>query len=157
MVDASALRLGGTPASGGVAATPSAGVDKNVSVQIAGSSIFQASDLQIFGVRLDDSPIERSTTLSWDGRFVLTGAWRFGPRFAVEQINEPSLGGRQTMLLPELRSDWTGRLSIFEVIAGYQLQTQQALLQQQSLTGQPVTGTLDQRFLYFSATYRRRF
>ena len=157
MVDASALRLGGTPASGGVAATPSAGVDKNVSVQIAGSSIFQASDLQIFGVRLDDSPIERSTTLSWDGRFVLTGAWRFGPRFAVEQINEPSLGGKQTMLLPELRSDWTGRLSIFEVIAGYQLQTQQALLQQQSLTGQPVTGTLDQRFLYFSATYRRRF
>ena len=157
MADASALRLGGTPASGGVDATPSTGVDKNLSVQIAGSSLLQASDLQIFGVRFDDSPIERSTTLSWDGRFVLTGAWRFGPRFSVEQINEPSLGGKQTMILPELRSDWTGRLSIFEVIAGYQLQTQQALLQQQSLTGQSVTGTLDQRFLYFSATYRRRF
>jgi len=157
MADASALRLGGTPASGGVDATPSTGVDKTLSVQIAGSSLLQASDLQIFGVRFDDSPIERSTTLSWDGRFVLTGAWRFGPRFSVEQINEPSLGGKQTMILPELRSDWTGRLSIFEVIAGYQLQTQQALLQQQSLTGQSVTGTLDQRFLYFSATYRRRF
>jgi tetratricopeptide (TPR) repeat protein len=157
MADASALRLGGTPGSGGVDGTPSTGVDKNVSVQLAGSSILQASDLQIFGVRVDDSPIERSTALSWDGRFVLTGAFRFGPRFTVEQINAPSLGGRQTMLLPELRGDWTGRLSIFEVIAGYQLETQQALLQQQSLTGQPVTGTLDQRFLYFSATYRRRF
>jgi hypothetical protein len=157
MADASALRLGGTPASAGVDAIPSTGVDKNVSVQIAGSSLLQSSDLQIFGVRVDDSPIERSTTLSWDGRFVLTGAWRFGPRFSVEQTNQPSLGGRQTMLLPELRSDWTGRLSIFEVIAGYQLQTQQALLQQQSLTGQPAAGTLDQRFLYFSATFRRRF
>jgi len=157
MADASALRLGGTPASGGVDAIASTGLDKNLSVQIAGSSLLQASDLQIFGVRLDDSPIERSTTLSWDGRFVLTGAWRFGPRFSVEQINAPSLGGKQTLILPELRSDWTGRLSIFEIIAGYQLQTQQALLQQQSLTGQSVTGTLDQRFLYFSATYRRRF
>jgi hypothetical protein len=99
----------------------------------------------------------RSTTLSWDGRFALVGAWRFGPRFSVEQLTEPSLGGRQTLYLPELRSDWTSRRSIFEIIAGYQLQTQQALLQQQSLTGQPVASTLDQRFFYFSATYRLRF
>ena len=157
MGDISALRLGGTPASFGVDATPSTGVDKNVTLQLAGSSLMQASDLHIFGVRVDDSPISRSTTLSWDGRFALPGAWRFGPRFSVERLNEPALGGKQMLYLPELRSDWTSRYSVFEIIAGYQLQTQQAVLQQQSVTGQSVTGTLDQRFLYFSATYRLRF
>ena len=82
MGDVSALPLGGTPASGGVDATPSTGLDKNVTVQLAGSNLLQASDLHIFGVRYDDSPSARSTTLSWDGRFVLRGAWRVGPRLA---------------------------------------------------------------------------
>lgn len=151
LLDVAALRLGGTPASGGVDATPSTGLDKNAALQIAGSSVFQASDLQIFGVRFDDSPQARSVTLSWDGRFVLPGAWRLGPRFAVEELNDPQLGGRQRLYLPEVRSDWTGRRTVFELIAGYQLQR----LVQQGATQQ--SGTLDQRSLYVSATYRLRF
>ncbi len=45
-----------------------------------------------------------------------------GPRFSVEQLNDPTLGGKQWIYLPEVRGDWTSRKSIFEVIAGYQLQ-----------------------------------
>ena len=157
LADVAALRLSGTPASFGVDATTSTGLDKSVTLQLSGSSLMQASDLHIFGVRFDDAPIARSTTLSWDARFALPGAWRFGPRFAVEQLNDPSLGGKQMLYLPELRADWTSRWSVFEIIAGYQLQTQQAVLQQQTQTGQAVTGTLDQRSLYMSATYRLRF
>ena len=151
LLDVAALRLGGTPASGGVDATASTGLDKNAALQIAGSSVLQASDLQILGLRFDDSPQARSVTVSWDGRFVLPGAWRFGPRFAVEELNEPQLGGRQRLYLPEVRSDWTGRRTVFELIAGYQLQR----LVQQGATQQ--SGTLDQRSLYVSATYRVRF
>ncbi|MGA2397117.1 MAG: SPOR domain-containing protein [Steroidobacteraceae bacterium] len=157
LADVAALRLSGTPASFGVDATTSTGLDKSVTLQLSGSSLMQASDLHIFGVRFDDSPMARSTTLSWDARFALPGAWRFGPRFAVEQLNDPSLGGKQMLYLPELRADWTSRRSVFEIIGGYQLQTQQAVLQQQTQTGQAVTGTLDQRSLYISATYRLRF
>jgi tetratricopeptide (TPR) repeat protein len=157
MVDVAALRLSGTPASGGVDATDSTGLDKSATIQISGSSLMQASDLHIFGVRLDDSPEARSTTLSWDARFALWGAWRFGPRFAVEQLNDPTLGGRQMLYLPEVRADWTSRWSVFEIIAGYQLQNQQVPQQQQSLSGATVTGALDQRSLYASATYRLRF
>jgi tetratricopeptide (TPR) repeat protein len=157
MADVSALRLSGTPASGGVDATASTGLDKNATLQLSGSNLVQASDLHIFGVRVDDSPTERSTTLSWDARFALPGAWRFGPRFAVEQLNAPAVGGKQMIYLPEVRADWTSRRSVFEVIAGYQLQTQQAIQQQQTLSGQAVTGALDQRSLYISATYRLRF
>jgi tetratricopeptide (TPR) repeat protein len=155
MVDLAALQLGGTPASGGVAATASTGLDKNIAVQVSGSSLMQASDLHIFGARFDDSPTSRSTTLSWDARFALPGAWRFGPRFSVEQLNDAMLGGKQVLYLPEVRGDWTSRRAVFELIAGYQLQQQQTLLP--TLTGQTQTGTLDQRSLYISAAYRLRF
>jgi tetratricopeptide (TPR) repeat protein len=157
MMDFAALKLGGTPASGGVAATQPTGLDKNAAVQISGSSLLQASDLHIFGVRFDASPGSRSTTLSWDARFALPGAWRLGPRFSVEQLNSPMLGGKQTLYLPEVRGDWTSRRSAFDIIAGYQIQHQQAVLQQQTPTGQAQTGALDQRSLYVSASYRLRF
>ncbi len=153
LLDVAALQLGGTPASGGVDATASTGLDKNAAIQIAGSSVFQASDLQIFGLRFDDSPQARSVTVSWDGRFVLPGAWRLGPRFAVEELNDPELGGRQTLYLPEVRTDWTGRRTVFELIAGYQLQRQSVVQQGTALQ----SGTLDERSLYVSATYRLRF
>jgi tetratricopeptide (TPR) repeat protein len=155
MVDLAALQLSATPASGGVAATASTGLDKNIAVQVSGSSLMQASDLHIFGVRFDDSPASRSTTLSWDARFALPGAWRFGPRFSVEEINDPMLGGKQMLYLPEVRGDWTSRRAVFELIAGYQLQQQQTLLP--TLSGQTSTSTLDQRSLYVSVAYRLRF
>ena len=157
MVDLSALELSGTPASFGVVATPSTGLDKNASVQLAGSSLLQASDLHIFGVRFDDSPSSRSTTVSWDARFVVHGAWRMGPRFSVEQLNNPTLGGKQMIYLPQLQTDWTGRTQVFELTAGYQMLNQQAVLLLPSQTGQTQTGALNQRSLYISAAYRVRF
>jgi len=149
--------LGNNPGSQAVAATQSTGLDKNASVQIAGSSLLQASDLHIFSTRIDDSPTQRSTTLSWDARFVVHGAWRLGPRLSVERVNNKSDGGRQMLYLPQVRGDWTNRWSVFEITAGYQVQNQQALQQQQTLTGQPVTTSVDQRSLYLSAAYRVRF
>ncbi|MDE2348192.1 MAG: hypothetical protein KGL92_06790, partial [Gammaproteobacteria bacterium] len=157
MVDLSALELGGTPASYGVVATQSTGLDKNGSVQTSVSSLMQAGDLHIFGLRFDDSPTARSTTVTWDARFVLPGTWRLGPRLSVEQLNDPTLGGKQMLYLPELRGDWSGRNSLFELTAGYQIVNQQTLLQLQSLTGQSQTTAVNQRSLYVSAAYRVRF
>jgi hypothetical protein len=157
MFDLAGLALSSTPASFGVLATPSPGLDKSASLQISGLSLLQASDLHIFSVRYDDSPLSRSTTLSWDARFVVHGAWRLGPRLSVEELTEPSAGGKQYLYLPQVRGDWTGRRAIFELTAGYQVQHQVAQQQQQTLTGVAETGALDQRSLYLSATYRFRF
>jgi hypothetical protein len=158
MTDLGGFELSGTPASGGVTATQSTGLDKNVSVQISGSSLVQANDLHIFSARFDDSPQARSTTLSWDARFVAGGNWRLGPRLAVERLDDRSLGGKQMLYLPQVRADWTSRISVFEMIAGYQLQNLQALQQQQALTGQVQTTTsVDQRSLYVTVAYRVRF
>ncbi len=157
MTDLGAFQLSGTPASGGVSATQSTGLDKNVSVQMAGSSLMQSNDLHIFSARFDTSPSARSTTLSWDARFVAGGNWRLGPRLSVEQLNDPSLGGKQMLYLPQVRGDWTNRISVFEAIAGYQLQNQQAVQQQQALTGQVQTTAVNQRSLYVTVAYRVRF
>ena len=150
MGDISLLSLSGTPASGNVAATASTGLDKNVTLQLSGASLWQAGDLHFFGVRYDDSPSSRSETLSWDARFVLRGAWRFGPRCSVERLEDPALGGTQILYLPELRSDWTGRRTVFEIIGGYQVQQQSPLL------GQNPNSVQDARHLYVSAAYRMR-
>jgi len=169
MADLGGFELSGTPASpvigatgtfpgiSAVSATQSTGLDKNVAVQISGSSLLQANDLHIFSARYDDSPSAKSTTLSWDARFVVSGNWRLGPRLSVEQLNDPSLGGKQMLYLPQVRGDWTNRISVFEVIAGYQLQNLQALQQQQTLTGQAQTTSVDQRSLYVTVAYRVRF
>jgi hypothetical protein len=146
-----ALRLGATPASGGVAATPSTGWDKTIALQMSGSSLVQGGDLHFFGIRYDNSPQSRSATLSWDARFVLPGTWRIGPRFSVERLQDASLGGDQTLYLPEIRSDWTGRRMLFEFIGGYQVEQQQALAGQSGTSGQTAT------HLYVSAAYRVRF
>jgi hypothetical protein len=119
--------------------------------------LLQAADLHIFSLRVDDSPMSKSGTVSWDARFVVTGAWRMGPRLSVEELNDPSQGGRQTLYLPQVRTDWTGRRSVFEFIAGYQVQNQQSLQQPSNLTGQPVMTSVEQRSLYVSAAYRLRF
>jgi tetratricopeptide (TPR) repeat protein len=157
MADISTIELSGTPASGGVAATESTGLDKNVALQMSGSSLLQSSDLHIFSVRFDDSPTARSTTLAWDARFVLPGAWRLGPRLSVEQLKDPSLGRDQMLYLPQVRGDWTSRTQVFEITAGYQMQNQQALQQQQILTGEAAMTAIAQRSLYISAAYRVRF
>ena len=85
------------------------------------------------------------------------GNWRLGPRLSVERLNDPELGGQQMLYLPQVRGDWTNRISVFEVIAGYQLQNLQALQQQQTLTGQAQTTSVDQRSLYVTVAYRVRF
>jgi tetratricopeptide (TPR) repeat protein len=157
MLDLGAMRLSGTPASGGVAATTSTGLDKNVTVQLSGSNLMFANDLHIFGVRYDDSPTSRSTTVSWDARFALSGAWRFGPRLSVEELNDQTLGGRQMLYLPQLRGDWTSRRAVFEILGGYQIQQQQTVQQLQTQGGPIQASGSDQRSLYLSAAFRWRF
>ena len=157
MMDVAGTQLSSTPASGGVPATPSTGLDKNVTLQLSGSSLLQAGDLHVFSALYDDSPSARLSTLSWDARFVLPGAWRAGPRMSVSQIDNPTLGGKQVLYLPQVRADWTSRRSVFEATAGYQIQTQQAIQEQGLLPGQSTTSALDQRSLYISVSYRLRF
>jgi hypothetical protein len=157
MADVALLQLGGTAASGGGAASTATGLDKNIGLHLSGASLLQSGDFNLFGLRFDDSATSRSATVSWDARFRLPGAWRIGPRFSVEQLNDKSTGSKQMLYLPELRSDWTGRRAVFEVTTGYQVQSQTLQVQPGTLTGDVQSGGFNQRNYYVSAAYRFRF
>ena len=157
IVDLSALELSGTPASFGVAATRSTGLDKNLSLQVAGTSLLQAGDVQLVGVRYDDSPTIRSETISWNGRFVVHGGFHAGPQLSIERLNDTLVGGTQMLYLPQLQADWIGRRSMVELTAGYQIIAQARSSQILPVTGTPVTGAFQERSLYVTAAYRLRF
>ena len=157
IADLSALELSGTPGSFGVAATRSTGLDKNVSLQLAGTSLLQAGDLQLVGLRYDDSPTIRSETVSWNARFVVHGGFHIGPQLSVERLHDTAVGGTQMLYLPQLQTDWIGTRSMFEFTAGYQIIDQARSLQILPVTGAPVTGAFQERSLYATAAYRLRF
>ncbi len=157
MTDLSALELSGTPASFGVVATRATGLDKSASVQVSGASLLQTGDVHLLGLRFDDSPTARSETISWDARFVVYREWRVGPQLSVERLNDFSLGGSQMIYLPQLQTDWTGRNSIVEITAGYQILNQATPTQPLPVTGLPATAGFADRSLYVTAAYRVRF
>ena len=146
MADAFAMRVGATPDSGGVVGTPATGVDRSLQLQLSGSSLLRASDLHFFGVRVQQSPDQRSALLMWNARFPLGGAWRIGPRFRVERRENDTTQSTQTLYLPEVRLDWSSQRSIFEFNAGGELGQQQL-----------PADTQRTRRLYLLLGYRLRF
>ena len=162
MLDFAALRLSGTPASGGVACDV---IDpawtKTYRCSWRARACCNRALLHIFGVRFDDSPTARSTTLSWDARFALPGAWRIGPRLSVEQLNNAELGGRQMLCCRKSGGIGPAGDLFSKSSPATSCEKQQQTLQQQALNGQvsgaPVLSTVDQRSLYVSAAYRLRF
>jgi tetratricopeptide (TPR) repeat protein len=146
MADAFAMRVGATADSGGVVGMPSTGLDRSLQLQLSGSSLVHASDLHFFGVRVQQSPDQRSAMLMWNARFPLGGAWRIGPRMRVERRENDTTQSTQTLYLPEVRLDWSSRRSIFEFNAGGELGQQQL-----------PADTQRTRRLYFLLGYRLRF
>jgi len=64
MADAFALRLGATPASGGVLANPGSGWDRSLQLQFTGSSLWTASDLHFFTLRQQHSAQANSNSVA---------------------------------------------------------------------------------------------
>jgi hypothetical protein len=85
MLDSFALRIGETPASGGVLANPDSGWDRSLQLQFSGASLWSSSDLHFFSTRYQQSRDARSLMLSWSARFPLVGAWRLGPLVRAER------------------------------------------------------------------------
>ena len=152
MADVAALQLSGTPASGGVAATTSTGLDKNIACRCrARACCRRAICISSASVTMM-SPIARSETLSWDARFVLPGAWRFGPRFSVERARRPG-AGRQAAAVPAGAARRLDRPAIG--IRGHRRLPDPAAADAWPASRRRLRHS--QRHLYISAAYRYRF
>jgi tetratricopeptide (TPR) repeat protein len=117
--DLSASRFGGTPASGGVDATPEQGTEYYFSAQVVGNNLFAQEDISIAGLRFSDSDTSTATTLSLSSRLPIRPSWRFNPKLVLE-LRDNSNGSERKMARTSMIIDYRVRKSLLmQIEANY--------------------------------------
>jgi len=145
-VTAAATRIGATPASGGVDAQPSTGLDLTYQAQLYASSLWRGGDFNILTFTYGDTEVGRIEALSASSRFPIGGAWRIGPRLSVDHRDIVSDGSTQFTASPSLLLDYQRGRKLFQLEVGGQTGKRNATLQ-----------TENTRRYYVSAAYRISF
>jgi hypothetical protein len=99
-LDATVAKYSGTPASGGVDATPEPGIEYYLSSQLTGSSVFKENDSLSFGLRYSHS--ETSAMYMGDAtfRYPVNEKLRIGPRVRVSLRNSKTNNQNQYLVMP---------------------------------------------------------
>ncbi|MBV8497042.1 MAG: tetratricopeptide repeat protein, partial [Gammaproteobacteria bacterium] len=145
---------GATPASGGVPATPATGLLMSYQTQLYGSSLWHSGDFNVATLTFGNTEIGRLESLSFNSRFPLAGAWRLGPRLAVERLSELSDGSRQTTYIPSMLLDWQHGNKLLQIDFGGQLGQREAFL---LLANGTFVQTQNTTRYYLSVSYRIGF
>jgi hypothetical protein len=133
--DFSVSNVGATPDSGGVLASDSSGNDYYLSTQLTGSSFFKEGDVTIFGLRLGDSAVNRSTTLLASSRLPIAGSWYINPRLQLGYQSYTASSDSQQSLYPSLRVEYNwSRFSQFWFDGGYEWSQRNLWLGNQNYT-----------------------
>jgi len=102
----SVSELSGTPASGGVDATPSTGNEFFYSTQLIGSSIIMKDDITIFGLRYSDLQNVDSYSVDLNTRFPITRDLRINPRIRLDYRKNKNDDGDRVNIRPLVRLDY---------------------------------------------------
>ena len=145
-VTAAATRIGATPASGGVTAQPSTGLDLTYQAQLYSSSLWRTGDFHILTFTYGDTEVGKIEALSASSRFPIGGAWRIGPRLSVDHRDIVSDGSTQFTVLPSLLLDYQRGRKLLQLEVGGQTGRRNATQQ-----------TENTRRYYVSAAYRISF
>lgn len=149
-----ASETGATPASGGVAAVPGTGVLLTYQTQLYASNLWTTGDFHVITLTHSDTEIGRVDSLSTNSRFPLGGAWRIGPRFAIDRLSGLTDGGTSTTYIPSMLIEYQRNRKLFQLDVGGELGKREALLQLQS--GAFVQTQNTTRY-YVSVSYRIDF
>jgi hypothetical protein len=141
-----ATRIGATPASGGVDAQPSTGLDLTYQAQIYGSSLWRSGDFNILTFTYGDTEVGRIEALSASSRFPMGGAWRIGPRLSIDHRDIITDASTQVTVLPSLLIDYQRGRKLLQLEVGGQTGRRNAIQQ-----------TENTRRYYVSAAYRISF
>jgi tetratricopeptide (TPR) repeat protein len=141
-----ATRIGATPASGGVTAQPSTGLDLTYQAQLYASGLWRTGDFNILTFTYGDTEVGKIEALSASSRFPIAGAWRIGPRLSVDRREIVTDGSTQFTVLPSLLLDYQRGRKLFQLEVGGQTGRRNALQQ-----------TENTRRYYVSAAYRISF
>ena len=104
-VDASAIALGSTPASGGVEATPDTGTDLALSTQLLGYGLFGRGDVSTLGLQYLTGDTTRTLSLGLSSQFPIGERWRLQPRLRIDQRKFDVDSSTQMTYIPTLRTE----------------------------------------------------
>jgi hypothetical protein len=102
----SVSELSGTPASGGVPASPSTGAEFFYSSQLISSSLFMENDITIFGMRYSDLQNVDSYSVDLNTRFPITRDLRINPRVRIDYRKNKNDDGDRVNIRPLVRLDY---------------------------------------------------
>ncbi len=100
--DANQTTTDASPASGGVAATPST-TYRYYSTSVVASSLFKEGDVTIFSARYSDSDTARVISFTLDSRYPFGRAWRINPRLRVDRRQRLSESDYEWLYTPGIR------------------------------------------------------
>ncbi|MDX2315327.1 MAG: outer membrane protein assembly factor BamD [Gammaproteobacteria bacterium] len=110
--DATVTKLSGTPASGGVPATPATGYDFLYNIQFTGTDLIKTGDLGIVGLRYADLDNSDLFTLSLNTRYPVVQEFRINPRFDVIYRKNKNDSGTRMTYRPFLRLEYQWKRNI---------------------------------------------
>ncbi len=134
-------RVGGTPASGGVAATPATGTAVGFSTQLTGGGWLVDGDVDTVGVSYTTRQGTRSISTYFSSRYPVGPSLRIGPRLQVSHNSgsDPATGTSSGWSLsPSLLADWRLKHGSVQFQAGYE----HATLDSSFAQGVPIDPTL---------------
>lgn len=122
-LDLSFSRVGGTVASGGVAATPASGSAIGVSTQLLGGGWLVDGDVDTVGLGYTTRQGTRAVSVFGTARYPITQTVRIGPRLQVSYTsgNDPKTGTSSGWSAsPSVLADWRLRHGTVQFEAGYE-------------------------------------
>ena len=145
-LDASAMTLGSTRESGGVAATPSSGTDTAISTQALGYGLFGRGDVTSLGLQYQTGDSAEMLSLGVGTQLPIGQRWRVGPRLRLDQRKLESDRSTSFVYSPALRAEMRGKHLTFEVEGGAEIGSRDV-----------GTDSEDASRYYFSLGYRYDF
>ncbi|MET0014743.1 MAG: tetratricopeptide repeat protein [Sedimenticola sp.] len=116
--DITVSNLSGTPASGGVDASPATGDEYFMNLQFIGSNLFLEGDLVIPGFRYSNTSTAETLSASLNVRYPIGNQWRVNPRLRLD-YRERTDGTTQWILAPNIRTTYRWKKHIsFEFEGG---------------------------------------
>jgi hypothetical protein len=128
----SATETGATPASGGVDAEPSTGMELTYQAQIYSSSLWRTGDFSVLSATYSNTQIGKVSGLSASSRFPMNSAWRIGPRLTVDRRNLITDNSTELTFIPSMLVDYQSNRKLLQFEIGGQLGKRDALLQSQN-------------------------
>jgi hypothetical protein len=105
-LDGTILQLSGTPASGGIEASPASGIDYYTSAQLVASNVLREGDTVNGGVRYAVTKYDTRTLLEFGARYPVAKDWRINPMLRFGYVDYTTKAWTEYQVIPSVRTSY---------------------------------------------------